>query len=369
MINFNQIVKKMLFEQEATANTLAFFYDDQSQLALLRNFLTQTFGIQTTWPSAASVFPILQDTYVRPRVESIVPFADKYPLIDFVWYVVDQNKQDAKILNLKSNTIFDQSQIDQFEQNFINAIKKNNAGINLNPLFGYMPLSSKAVANQKPLQKKISNSIVGKMSLDNFKTFGLKKALYGILENRKKIRTAVIKNKNIPSAVKWIDKILNEPQSYAGQKQIPSEIKAVYDRVTGEVLIEIANAFHDFYESETSAAEQGVKNSNVNKSPVTTFDDFISNDSLVSNRFIFKFKPGGLAYSPHGLNLQGGYTVENVRKINTPQAKAVINILTTFASYVREGEPTELLTKIVGTLSGVTQIAKGLSLGVPTMGR
>jgi hypothetical protein len=364
MVNFEKLVEAVIFEQVQTNAPFALFYADSTELGDIRTFFAQTFSIQQIWPNSSSTFPILQDTYVRPRAESLVPFAENYPLIDFVWYIVDKNQGKTNVLDLSSSITFDLKSMKNLEQSFLNACKKNNPGTNLNPLFGYSPISTKAVANQKPLQRKISNSLIGKLSLDAFNNLSIRKALYGILENRKKVRSSVLKNKNIPNAIKWIDGILQDPKKYAGQKQIPTQIKSLYDGVTGEALIEIAQTMHDFFDAEASATAQQLLGNN-SKTVTNEFMEFAANQPLQNNAYVFKFQPSGLGISPHLSKTPGGYTIQNIKKINTPQAKALINILTDFASFVSEGEPRDW----AGIISGVSQIAQGLKGLGGTMGR
>ena len=217
------------------------------------------------------------------------------------------------------------------------------------------------------MQKKIAQNTVGMLSLKNFDDLSIRKALYGILENRRKIRAAVVKNDNLPNAIRWIDGILENPQAYSGQIQIPSEIQASYDRVTGEQLVQLSNTIHDFYEAEAGSAQVALSAVDGSGKPLPTetpFMEFISNEPLPVNKFVFKFTPTISGESPNLTSVSGGYLIKNIKNIDTPQAKELIAELTNLANHVSEGEPSD----IAGALRGLTRIAKGLSLGTPTMG-
>jgi hypothetical protein len=92
--------------------------------------------------------------------------------------------------------------------------------------------------------------------------------------------------------------------------------------------------------------------------------EFITNEPLVANDFVFKFPPTIEGGSPNLAGISGGYLIKNIRLIETPFAKEVITELTNLANHVSEGEPSD----IAGAIRGLSRIAKGLSLGVPTMG-
>ena len=64
-----------------------------------------------------------------------------------------------------------------------------------------------------------------------------------------------------------------------------------------------------------------------------------------------------------------GYDIKHIMSLTEDSAKDLINKLKQLGDYIAEKEPPDWLGKISGALSGATQIAKGLSLGVPTMGR
>ena len=73
-------------------------------------------------------------------------------------------------------------------------------------------------------------------------------------------------------------------------------------------------------------------------------------------------------------NKQGSYeyTLGNINKFKTevPAAKNLYNQLLNLANYIQqEAMKPDWYERSVGAMSGATQIAKGLSLGVPTMGR
>lgn len=369
MIDFEGLVTECILNEALALAPFSEYFKTPTELSNIRTDFNAKFGI-TTWPQPTTLFPILQDAFVRTRAEALIPFADQFPLIDFVWYVAE--KEGADVLDLSGVNI-EQAVMTGHASNFKVACDTNNPGTNLHPLFGYVPSSAKATAYQRPLQKKISNTQIGRMNLAQFDNFSIKKALYGILEIRKKIRQSVIKNKQIPDSIKWVDSILNKPEMYSGRIQIPNEFKVLYDRVSAQQLIEIADTLHDFFESEKASAEasRGATLSTAPNAIENTFMHFISNQNVAPGAnyaFTTRATPTGFE-SPNLSGMKGGYIIKNIKKINTPQAKEVVNELTKLANFINEGEPTTRTEKISKLLSGATEIAKGLSLGVPTMGR
>lgn len=382
MVDFEKLVENCMLLMEAPStdpDVFANYWKDSSMFDDVRTFLKKKFNIDPSWKDPNQIFPILADAYVRSSAESVIGLAQEglFPLADFTWFALDKTPgatgdNARKFLttsaSLSGSAITNsRADTDNIGAEFIASCKRLNNDENpANPLFGYTPTSAKGTSYIRIVQKKIAQNTIGMLSLKNFDDLSIRKALYGILENRRKVRAAVLKVDNIPNAITWIDGILENPQAYSGQIQIPSQIQALYDRVTGEQLVQLSNSIHDFFEAEAGSAQSSLSAVDSSGKPlptITPFMEFISNEPLQANKFIFKFDSTS-GESPNLASVSGGYLIKNIKNIDTPQAKEVISELTSLANHVSEGEPSD----IAGALRGLTRIAKGLSLGVPTMG-
>ena len=377
MINFKDVVLSYLEEQtptptakqpatkkpkqpQAAQGTLFWHYTnhEKGELKELARFLAESFSINK-WPDATSLFVSVEEAYKRKVANILVNFDDYYPLMDFLWFVLQNNNKNYSEI-IKPDSKFKIVGLKALANKFKDSCKALNPGKNLNPLFGYTPVSAQGKLLQQPLQKHISNSLVGKMSLQNFNNLSTRKALYGILEARKKVRSSALSNKNIPTAVDYIDNILKTPEQYAGQQQIPPQLRSLYDGVTGNILIEISQAFHEFFESEYYSATVSAPEQPVPKPSAELFMQFISNPSGNED---FAFPIANKEYpSTNVVAGSGGYTISNIKKINTPQAKAVISELEIFANYVSEGEPKDLVSKLQATASALKGVESALGI-------
>lgn len=341
--------------------TLRWYYEkpNDQPVQTLARYLTETFSM-SKWPDATNLFGVVEEAYKRKVANILVNFDDYFPLMDFLWYVLQlNNKNYSDIISLDSAVPLNKTMKGMIDT-FVNNCKTNNPGKNLNPLFGYVPVSNQGKLLQMPLQKHISSTLIGKLALGRFDNLSIKKALYGILEARKKVRSSSLSNKNIPSAVDYVDKILKNPKQYAGQKQIPPQIRSIYDGVTGELLIEIGQSMHDFFESEYYAAITPTLEPTTTAPPPSEelFMKFISSPTGNED---FSFDDKGT----QSVNIQsgkGGYIISNVRTINTPQAKALISELETFANYISEGEPKDLVGKLKSISSTLGNVQSALGI-------
>lgn len=383
MINFKEIVLTYLEEAaednptdnsnketvDAAAKELSSFatkWNDAgtNELSNLKDYFFTTFNMDKKWPESSKIFRVAVEYAKRPSAESLVQYAEQFPLLDFLWYIISKETN----FDLEKDDL-DSSKIKIHVDTFKAACGKANQGTNVNPLFGYVPYTGIAATAQRLLQKKISNQLIGKLSLQNYNGKSIKEALYFLLEARKKARSSVIKQ-TVPSAIPFIDKILADPQSYAGKVQIPPQLRAIYDRVDGETLIDLAQTMQDFFESEYATAISSQKQlSSKNIKVKTTFMDFISNnltkESKVPNKFAFiNTKSNKLIYQQGNIpaNVKGGYTIANIRTINTPQAKTLIKELESFANYISEGEPKNLVGKLQATAAGLKSVESALGI-------
>jgi hypothetical protein len=157
MIDF----RKLVLEAIAVNSKLSDFYNDSSSMSVLRSFLQSTFKINS-WPSSGSLFPIANDVYQRQRAESLIPFIKIFPLLDFIWYFIQNNgstRKSTEILIDNSGTkLFSPMSVERLSSTFATECKGANPGNNLDPLFGYHPISPTAIVLQKPLINKASSN-------------------------------------------------------------------------------------------------------------------------------------------------------------------------------------------------------------------
>lgn len=360
MIDF----QKLVLEAIASPAPLYQYYKDVAELTTIRTFLEQKFNITSPWPAPEGIFPNLASISSRGGVESLIRVADSFPLFDFIWYTAEQEnpRNVSGVLSTTSAAInIDSAKINQYETSFKTSCESFNPGTSLDPIFGYKPISGAGNRNLRVLEKKIANNAIGKLSLATYNGFSIRKSFYGLLEARKKTRKAVLKTANIPESNKFIDGILTNPAAYTNLKQIPKEISKLYTISSTNIIIEIAIAMHEFFDAEL--VRFNIKN------PKITFDDFISNKPLDStNNYNIINQPSGLT-SPvnkpaEPLPGKGGYIITNIRKVNTPSSKNLIEELEKFANYISDGESTDWSEK----LGAATQIAQAGMLGTKMAG-
>lgn len=367
MIDFRKLVLEALsYITEAVNKPLSDFYTDTANRDItdIKTFLSLKFNI-TDWPTPTSMFPTLASVAIREGAVRLIPYAELFPLCDFIWYIAQSLPAVGSSTEIINGTKqIEDGQLKTLIGNFKTSCSNSNSpGVNgLNPLFGYTPISSAGNQNIAQLRKKISNNIIGKMSLETFNNFSIKRAFYGLLEARKKTRKAVLNKDNTPTSNKFVDDILKNPDAYTNIKQVPAEVASLYNRVDSVQLIEIADEMRSFFHSEL--VKFGI---DIKPDPKkTTIDQFISNELLPGvDVFTFVHPTSGNipAVPPNGPG-KGGYTIENIKKLNTSASKSLIAELEQFASFISEGEPRNW----TGVVQGIGQVAKGMSFGAKAMG-
>ena len=340
MLDFRNLVLEAL----SGAHSLEAWYSDSTEFPKFRQKLKDTFKIDTnSFPKSTPFFTLIKDAFTRDTAVKIQGYASVYPIIDFLYYIAEhegakKGKTGTDIFDPK--TTLDKATIDSYDTDYSSKFGASVTGGN--PFFDFNPLSGKGASLHLTIARSLSKNAVGQLGLANFDELGIKQAIYGILAGHKKLRSATIGNKTIPSAVKYIDSVLNNPQQYGGGKtQIPNEFAEIYDNVSINELISISIAAHKFFESELTRFNLS--------NPVTTFYQFISNEPLDDKKlFNFLWTSKGLAKPAvrpaesapgKGDPGQGGYTIANIKSINTTQSKELIQELEGMANFVRSGEP------------------------------
>ena len=352
MIDFRKLVMEAI-----TSAPLYQYYKDTGELTTIRTFLNQKFNVNSSWPAPEGIFPNLASISSRGGVESLIRVADSFPLFDFIWYTAEQEnpRNVSGLLSITSAALpIDSAEMRNYENSFKSSCESLNPGAPLDPIFGYKPVSGAGNRNLRVLEKRIANNAIGKLSLTTYDGFSIRKAFYGLLEARKKTRKAVLKTSSVPESNKFVDGILTNPSAYTNLKQIPKEVSTLYTISSTHAIIEIGIAMHEFFNSEL--ARFNIKN------PKITFDNFISNKPLdLTGNYNIINQPSGLTsyVNKPATPLPGknGYTIANIKKLNTPASKSLIEELERFANYISDGESTNWSDVI----RGAGQIAQGLA--------
>lgn len=350
--------KKLVLEAIAAPSPLIDFYNDSTSFPKIKAKIKQFFGYDQFPPD--TIFGPLEYAFTRTTATQLENYARFFPVIDLMFFITEKeikgtNITGADILKTGKHKI-DPSKINVYDQAFASNFDAHVSGGN--PFFDYIPQSTIGGTIHLTISKKLSKMVVGQLALENFDQFSIKRALYGLLEGHRKLKLSIFQGKNTPpSSIKFVDDILLNPNKFAGGKtEIPDQFKSLYNSVSVKEIISIAVTANKLFETELTRF-------NINN-PKTTFDNFISNEPLDNNqKFIIQSTPKGyngvLSKPADPKPGKGGYTIANIKQLNTPQSRELIKELEDLGNYIREGEPVDWS----GVLSGATQVAKGLSLG------
>lgn len=355
MVDFKKLVESLLCEA-SVGGILTDIYKDPNSFALSKAKMDQHFNINQ-FPPESPFLSLVHNNFVRATAGNLENYARYFPVIDLLLYAAESKLiGTGKGADFLNNTLsVNGSQIDDIDQDFASKFDASVTGGN--PFFDYIPLSSKGGQAHLIISKSLSKMVIGRLALENFYDFSIKRAIYGLLEGHRKLKLSIFRGKDqTPSSIKYVDDILLNPNKYAaGKTQIPAQFKALYDNVSVKELVSIAVTATKLFNSE--ATRLSVTH------PKTTLDNFISNEPLDKDKkFVFVNEPPStsptniLADPTPGEN---GYTIANIKKLNTPQSRELIKELEEFGNYIKEGEPKDW----AGAISGATQVAKGLSLG------
>lgn len=154
MINFDGLVTEcLLLEYNCSLNnayTDISTYGSASKFNDLKTFLNTTFKMGA-WPVLDHLLVPIREASSRSTAESLISYANVYPLVDFIFYLIEQTGITPS--NIKSASI---SNIDGHVTNFINECKKNNPGTNNDPFTGYVAVSGKG----KEMERKVAKHLV-----------------------------------------------------------------------------------------------------------------------------------------------------------------------------------------------------------------
>ena len=231
-----------------------------------------------------------------------------------------------------------------------------------------------------------------------------------LLEIRRKGKSGTIDLTKIPPTKNFIDKILFSPDSFIrGKLPTPGDdIKALYNDVSPQLILDVAKKAYELFIQQVESnlgnkkafkssieEEQAYKlfltnqivwdkyktlqNDSFKQSYENLFDQMLNeydytdasrvlgdryNQDTEVNDSLTVAKPESKIFDTEKIKFP--YTLKNLiaYKADVPQANNLYNSLEKLANYIREGTKRD----IRGMLSGATQLAKGLSLGVKSMG-
>jgi hypothetical protein len=273
--------------------------------------------IQTTLfvPAKGTKYEFIKD-FVQPH----------YPYIDFLCYLNEVFKKTNPNKNLTIDLIPKLFKDEDLRKHVTFFIEKSNFNRNspppCDPIRNYIPMSERLRGqfHQSILQALLSTGAVGQSAIANFikNKFTLSQAINNVISLRSQkvslFNSSKTQNKELDNTVANYQKYA-PGGSLAGR--LPSQIKSSNIQ---DGFFKLCQEIHNYANDET-----------VKKS----IQQVLS------------------------------MTIQELQ--NNKQASQIIFVLKELANFIPENP--SLITKITGIVSGLGQIAKGLSLGVPTMGR
>ena len=364
MLNFQKLV------YEAINGSAAFrdFYNNSSEISKTRQAIRENYSID--FPPADPFFALIEAAYVRTTADKLINYVKFWPVVDFVMFVLEKEKKSGTDILLRgSPEPIDKTNMDSYDTLFTDNFNKRVLGTH--PFRSYVPLSGKANVLYTVISKQISSQIIGQLALANFDTKSIKEAFYGLLNAHKKIRMFGLNDANPFEDNFFIDDLIINYKKYAGGNvEIPAKLKLLYDNVHAESIYSIAIAINTFFESEKNSLISPYRDMLI-KNVNNKIGDFILNRPINTLTKLFEYdcvlesKANPTLQQAKKIpksNLVGGYTIKNIKTIDSKPAKDLIQALETFGDYIKEGEP------MVDKLSRIGSLAKGLSMGALTMG-
>lgn len=375
MIDFESIVESLLTEGALSPGPHAiieFYKNHNDELKEITGFLQTNFSI-INWPTnGAGFLSLLADATSRVNASPLTPYVKQFPLMDFLWFVAEQvnSAKKKEVLNghepITKGTGPTEIQDNStgpvgIPREFLDRSTAGSYTPGSNPLYGYSPISTTGLGYLGVLQRKYQSDFLGEFNLKTFDDFSLKRALYGLLEIRKKTRRSIVNVDKIPQDMDWINKIILNPGDYSGKIQIPPKLKSLYDNASASQIIQIAKSFQSFYENEIAQTLTIVPGLTGTSQPAQDLESFISNSAIKDNTFKFNFSTPVVYESPNLYAIssisKGGYLIKNIKLIDSDAAKEVISLLTNFGNFISEGEPINWS----GAIQGIGQMAQGIA--------
>ena len=312
MINF----QKLVLETISGAEPIQKFISDTSELVDLKSAL-QHFNIQQTTLLSLPIswYHVLDERILLRftlKEMSKLDYINLFPYVDFL-AVIKEASKDIKF----EKTPLDKGLVEAAEYEFLSDFSSRSTGTH--PFFNYIPKSNLLKGEYSRIRQEIVNSnVIGKMTIDNFakNNFSIKKSIYEIINLRQDSPKSQIAAEN-----KNIDDLLINPENYipggASQtKPIPTEVKNIAEKV-----IDLSQSIKVLVSADSAAA--------------TNLTYYITNK-----------------------------TIKYLQSSSLSEAKDVLDKLISLSNFIPKTPTKEWTTKI----TGLTQLAKGLSLGVKNMG-
>ena len=453
MIKFEELVKGLLLEQDPSQQTQAAATTVDPTFA----YFTSPKG-QSPYDEFAKAFQAvygkvpLSNTQELQRVitslegssnkneltiSNFTEYTESFPLIDFILYVAQTSLGQTKAnigqfkTQIQNNDI--KNKADVAAKGYIQTFK-TNAKQNSWPL-DYPSLTAQARMLEVGLRKKLADSVVGTLALENQATKSIYQAVLTLLAGREKIRNPF---KQVGSSNNFIDEILyGDYKKYAGGgEMVKGKYARMWDQYSVEKLIELSQSIRNFYNYQKALFVPTQETQQQSLISVPTLEQFVKNSvggkpfswaasststpqnasfdqsfELLNKQMLNEIKPTSrTTYTSTGSKTTAtsgpgvvtsastqssstpkqssqekksetpddvqtptlpdqGYNIKHIMSLTDDSAKDLVNKLKQLGDYIAEKEPPDWLGKISGALSGAAQVAKGLSLGVPTMGR
>lgn len=374
-------------EEELAKNLIEFFRNKHQPLQtkfneVFNDYYTSQLG---SFPDLLSfeklVYTVtknsIRDTENVGSFENDIP--SLFPLIDLI-AVVKQTETSTKGSPTDKQKVYETAYSSFVKR--LDEFKKTNKKTPLE----FPSISPWASSVKNRYYEKLGKVDIGKMKIESseLQNKSIRDAVMILLEHRRKSKIKLFKKEiNIGSAAKEINSILEEPDNYIeGQISFPDKkINLLYSGATPDLLLSVGKNARLLF-------TQQVKEKELTKQQITPelYKNFLDNkvSEVLSVR---QSEPNTQRRENVGESFQtalhsvleqlsdasfstGSYTIRDLQTSSVPEAQQLYKSLKSLADYIRtEAEQIEWSKKISGALSGATQIAKGLSLGVPTMGR
>ena len=224
MINFEQLVEKLLLEAPSTTNNLAYYVSTATELVDLRKFLFAGFEVEQTWPDPVQFFSIIASVAARGGTKNYQRFYDFFPLLDFCWWI------DAKMTSANSldplNGSDISSNIGSWESEFITACSTANSLPNpiptnfpaKDPVCTYNPVSPTGNKEILVVQKNhnCKPGALGKKAIENFikNNYSLIQAIANIADLSNQSRGIFTRTSLIPVVDDDIKNVFRKSQDY-----------------------------------------------------------------------------------------------------------------------------------------------------------
>ena len=322
------------------------------------------------------IFNAIRGTKDSSKFEETIKYV--FPLLDLIGLLVDAKR---------SNVEFDEAY-----EIFIVNLK----GYTGNPL-EYQPKSEWGKQVKQDYYNKQTKLDVGKIVLSSSELQN--KSIYFVilklLEFRRTGKSGELDLEKIPESKTFIDKLLFDPNSYiSGKLPVPAQdIKALYNDMSPSLILDVAIKAYNLFTQQAKTYAPNLDENQYKEVFKLFMDNNVDwgkyNSASTQSRVLQQSQQNASFDSTLELlyktllteenetttlkPFEGDktYVLKNIQRNSkaVPQAGKLYESLETLANYIRVEAKKDVVGAVSKVLSGAEQLAKGLSLGVPTMGR